>query len=257
MSIQHESVGTGKTAERSDAAPELEYRAVTQDSLTMFLAAIGGAILGMLLTLLVLALINGGTLSYAGERINQLEAHLQQVDENVGAVSANINIVSEQAAAIQQQLGAVESALRNEIETQGGDITSLNESVATLDHTREQFDIFVNALTGALTDMGAIAEQAAEPPVDGGAVLTTTTTLTATEPLSAATGVTTTEALTASSAITASTTPSTSVIVTETAGITDTVPPTETTAVTTAATLTATATITEGASITESEPVTH
>lgn len=220
MSIQHESVGAGKTAERNDAAPELEYRAVTQDSLTMFLAAIGGAILGMLLTLLVLALINGGTLSYAGDRIKQLEAHLQQVDENVGAVSANINIVSEQAAAIQQQLGAVESALRNEIETQGGDLATLNESVATLNQTREQFDIFVTALTGALTDMGAITAPTTEPSMDAGIVPTTTNALT------------TTEAVTESNAVTESTTPSASAAITETAAIT------------------------AGATVTESEPVT-
>ena len=43
MSVQHESVGMGKATERSEAAPELEYRAVSQDSLSMFLAAIDGA----------------------------------------------------------------------------------------------------------------------------------------------------------------------------------------------------------------------
>lgn len=260
--MQHESVGTGKTVERTEAAPELEYRTVSQDSLTMFLAAIGGAILGMLLTLLVLALINGGTLSYAGDRIKQLEAHLQQVDENVGAVSANINIVSEQAAAIQQQLGAVESALRNEIETQGGDLAALNESVTTLNHTRQQFDIFVGALTGALTEMGAIEAPLTESPVSAGTPLTETPALTVTAPLTAAEAITgsaaltTTAAVTAAEALTASTPPSTNATLTETAVITTEPAPTQTTAMTETSALTQTVAITDSATVTESAPVT-
>ena len=103
MSVQHEPSGVGRSTERTEAAPELQYHAVNQDSLSMFIAAIAGAILGTALTLLILALINGGTLSYAGERMQSLESHLQQVDENVGAVSANIDIVSAQAAAIQHR----------------------------------------------------------------------------------------------------------------------------------------------------------
>ena len=47
--------------QEAESAPELEYKSVRNDSLSMFGAAIGGAILGMLLTLLVLAMINGGT----------------------------------------------------------------------------------------------------------------------------------------------------------------------------------------------------
>ena len=264
MSVQHESVGAGKTAERTEAAPELEYRAVSQDSLTMFLAAIGGAILGMLLTLLVLALINGGTLSYAGDRIKQLESHLQQVDENVGAVSANINIVSEQAAAIQQQLGAVESALRNEIETQGSDLAALNESVTTLNHTREQFDIFVGALTGALTEMGAIESPMEEAPITAGAPLTETSALTTTAPLTATATATATATVTATvtaattttatATVTTSTSPSTAV--TETAEITSEVAPTQTTAVTAATALTETVAVTDEAAISSTTPVT-
>jgi hypothetical protein len=48
MSVHQESLEINKAAEE---APELEYRAVSHDSLSMFLAAIGGAVLGMLLTL--------------------------------------------------------------------------------------------------------------------------------------------------------------------------------------------------------------
>lgn len=162
MSAQPESIGVGNAAARAESAPELEYRMVTHDSLSMFLAAIGGAVLGMLLTLLVLALVNGGTLSFSGPRITQLEEYVSRVDQNVGSVSANINLVSEQAAAVQQQLGSVETALRNELETQGGNLETLNESVETLQVTRQQFDHFMGALNTALADMQAMSPTAAE-----------------------------------------------------------------------------------------------
>lgn len=240
MSVQHESAGVGKATERTEAAPELEYRAVSQDSLSMFLAAIGGAVLGMLLTLLVLALINGGTLSYAGERITGLESHLQQVDENVGAVSANINIVSEQAAAIQQQLGAVETALRTEMETQSGDITALNESMVTLNQTREQFDIFVGALAGALTEMGAITA----PPTEEGPAPGTTITETA--------------PITETALLTESVAPSPeSTVLTSTAPITTTPPLTAVTDLTATGALTATTALTEAGVVTETTAVTE
>ncbi|MEZ4862489.1 MAG: SdrD B-like domain-containing protein [Caldilineaceae bacterium] len=172
MSAQQESVGTARATED---APELEYRAVSHDSLSMFLAAIGGAILGMLLTLLVLALINGGTLSFAGKRIDELENHLTRVDENVGAVSNNINIVSEQAASIQQQLGSVESSLRNEIESQNANIDNLSTAVETLNETRQRFQIFTQALSGALDEMAAVGTSAG-PAIEGNTPITTTAT---------------------------------------------------------------------------------
>ncbi|MCB0108409.1 MAG: hypothetical protein KDE53_20955 [Caldilineaceae bacterium] len=156
MSAQPESIGAGKSVDRVDAAPQIEYKMVTHDSLSMFLAAIGGAVLGMLLTLLVLALVNGGTLSFSGPRITQLEEYVGRVNENLGAVSANIDLVSEQAATLQQQLGSVEEALRGELENQGSSIETLNSSVETLNVTRQQFGLFMNALDSALADMQAI-----------------------------------------------------------------------------------------------------
>jgi hypothetical protein len=161
MSAQPEFIGASKSAERAEAAPEIEYRMVTHDSLSMFLAAIGGAVLGMLLTLLVLALVNGGTLTFSGPRITQLEAYVSRINENLGAVSANIDLVSEQAATLQQQLGSVEGALRAELATQTGDIESLNTSVETLQVTRQQFGVFVEALNSALAEMQTLDPSAA------------------------------------------------------------------------------------------------
>lgn len=167
MSVHQESLEISKPAERMEEAPELEYRAVSHDSLSMFLAAIGGAILGMLLTLLILALINGGTLSFSGgERLTVFEATLDRVNANVGAVSANVDLVSQQAQAVSDQLGSVELALRSELANQDANIATLGEAVSQLDRTRQQFDLFIGALGQVMTDMqnvGAPAAPAAAP----------------------------------------------------------------------------------------------
>jgi uncharacterized coiled-coil protein SlyX len=169
MSVHQESLDLGKPAERQDEAPELEYRAVSHDSLSMFLAAIGGAILGMLLTLLILALINGGTLSFSGgERLAVFEATLERVNDNVGAVSANVDLVSQQAQALSDQLLAAQETLRAEMAGQDENIASLDAAVSQLDVTRQQFDLFMGALSQAMSDMQTVAPataSAAEPAV--------------------------------------------------------------------------------------------
>jgi hypothetical protein len=150
MSVHNESLEISKSADRMEAAPELEYRAVSHDSLSMFLAAIGGAILGMLLTLLILALINGGTLSFTGgERLTTFEGTLTRVNENVGAVSANVDLVSQQAQAVADQLGALEASMNGELSTLSGAVTQL-------DQTRQQFDLFMGALSDAMAQMSEI-----------------------------------------------------------------------------------------------------
>lgn len=155
-----------KASERAEAAPEIEYKMVTHDSLSMFLAAIGGAVLGMLLTLLVLALVNGGTLSFSGQRMDRLEAFVTRINQNVDAVSNNIDTVSQQAAAVQQQLGAVETALRSELENQSADLATINDAVSTLEVTRQQFGLFMQALDSALGDMQAMNPDAAAAPAE-------------------------------------------------------------------------------------------
>lgn len=174
MSVHQESLEMPKPIERAEDAPELEYKAVSHDSLSMFLAAIGGAILGMLLTLLILALINGGTLSFSGgERLTVFESKLQAVDSNVNAVSHNVDAVSQQALALQNQLGSVETALRSELSTQGANVANLSSAIGELDKTREQFNTFIGVLGEAMSAMNATsaaapaqaAAPAAEPAV--------------------------------------------------------------------------------------------
>ncbi len=154
MSVHQESLDISKSTEHREAAPELEYRAASHDSLSMFLAAIGGAVLGMLLTLLVLAIVNGGTLSFTGgERLTVFEEKLARVDKNVDSVSHNIDTVSQQANTIQTQLGTVENALRAEMGKQNADIGNLDKAVDTLGITRQQFNIFIKAMNSAMQEM--------------------------------------------------------------------------------------------------------
>ncbi len=151
MSVHQESLDMARPVERAQEPPELEYNAVRNDSLTMFGAAIGGAILGMLLTLLVLAVINGGTLSFSGgERLDVLEASVARIDENVGAVSYNVGVVAEQARTLQAQLATVESDLRAELATDDQQMSTLEQAVSELDVASRQFTTFLTALERAL-----------------------------------------------------------------------------------------------------------
>lgn len=155
MSVSHESLDMTRPVERAQQPPDLEYNAVRNESLTMFGAAIGGAILGMLLTLLVLAVINGGTLSFSGgERLDVLEASVARIDENVGAVSYNVDLIAEQARTIQTQLAEVESRT-------GQDISSLQTAVDALNRSSTQFTTFLTALESALSEATAAIEDVA------------------------------------------------------------------------------------------------
>ena len=156
MSVQNESLEM-KSSERKPAAPELEYKSASQDSLSMFFAAIGGAVLGMLATLLVLAIINGGTLNFTHpERLAVMEANLARVNENVGAVSQNVDTVASQVTDVRDQLAVARSQVDTtlaQIDTQATAVNSLETAVAALAVTGDQFDTFVNALDQALISM--------------------------------------------------------------------------------------------------------
>ncbi len=159
MSVQHESLDI-KAAERKPEAPELEYKVASQDSLSMFFAAIGGAVLGMLATLLVLALVNGGTLNFTHpERLAVLEDNLARVNDNVGAVSTNVNVVSQQVTEIRSGLSTARSDVQSAMDRlaeQGANVTEMSSAVAALQVTGQRFDTFVTALDEALTSMDRV-----------------------------------------------------------------------------------------------------
>jgi hypothetical protein len=166
MSVHNESMDLHKQTDRTDEVPSLEYRAVSHDSFSMFLAAVGGAILGVLLTLLILAIINGGTLSFAqSANVAALEQTVSRVDENLGTLSANFDVVTTEMAQIRSSLANAESSLRSAVSSQGeqvasvsGQMEQVNEALVTLEQTRQRFDVFVAALSTAL------AEANIEPP---------------------------------------------------------------------------------------------
>lgn len=156
MSVQNESLDL-KSSERKPAAPELEYKVATQDSLSMFFAAIGGAVLGMLATLLVLAIINGGTLNFTHpERLAVMEANLARVNENVGAVSQNVDTVAGQVTDVRDQLATARSQMdmaQAQLDDQNGKLDTVQGSVTALAVTGQKFDTFVAALDQAMVSM--------------------------------------------------------------------------------------------------------
>ncbi len=182
MSVTNETLDLHKQSERADEAPSLEYRSVSHDSLSMFLAALGGAILGVLLTLLILAIINGGTLNFMAQgSVASLEATVSRVNENLGTLSQNVDTLDRSVATVSQGLGslgsdlvavreglvsaqaqlqAVASAVAQQEMQQasvGEQIGEINGAIATLDVTRQRFDTFVDALGTALAEMDAAA----------------------------------------------------------------------------------------------------
>ncbi|MCB0068776.1 MAG: hypothetical protein KDD77_16560 [Caldilineaceae bacterium] len=166
MSVQNESLEM-KNSERKTSAPELEYKAASQDSLSMFFAAIGGAVLGMLATLLVLALINGGTLNFTHpERLAVMEASLARVNENVGAVSQNLDTVATQVTDVRDQMASARSEVDTaltQLEQQGASIGDVQSAVTTLALTGQKFDAFVLALDEAIVSMRKLDGGTAAP----------------------------------------------------------------------------------------------
>ncbi len=166
MSVQNESLEM-KNNERKSSAPELEYKAASQDSLSMFFAAVGGAVLGMLSTLLVLALINGGTLNFTHpERLAVMEASLTRVNENVGAVSQNLDTVAAQVTDVRDQMASARSEVDTalaQLDEQDATLGDVQSAMTTLALTGQKFDTFVSALDDALISMRKIEGGGAAP----------------------------------------------------------------------------------------------
>ena len=186
MSVQQEHL-TMKQATLSDHAeahvekpPKLEYSVKEVDeSLEAYISAISGAIIGVLATLLVLYILNGGTLRFTNPaKLAAIEASLTRVDENVGAVNQNVETVAARLAAMEGEAGVISQlqsslteldsslgSLDTAMSEQGVRMDSLDESVAALDVTRKNFDTFTAALASALSEMGTTAAPAAAPAV--------------------------------------------------------------------------------------------
>lgn len=148
--------------------PELEFSMPeVEESLTAYLSAIGGAVIGLLLTLLVLAIWNGGTLNFTNtSKVNAIEAGLTDVAQDVEAVNAHLVNLGERLVVLEQEAGAVAelqksfsaldtslAGLGQSLNDQGIHVAELDAAVADLESTRRNFDLFISALTQALTQM--------------------------------------------------------------------------------------------------------
>ncbi len=156
--------------------PELEFSMPeVEESLTAYLSAIGGAIIGLLLTLLVLAIWNGGTLNFTNiSKVNALESGLTDVAADLDGVNTSFDALGERIVVLEQEAGAVFdlqkslvtldaslSELDRSLSDQGINIGELDSAVNDLQITRRNFDLFTAALTEALALMEKGASAAA------------------------------------------------------------------------------------------------
>lgn len=97
MSVHQESVSAHGAHAHEEVAVESE---ITSDMIKLLLTALGGAIIGTLLTLLILSTINGGTLRYGGgaSRLDKVELAYEQLSANVGTNTDNMKSQNEQFA---------------------------------------------------------------------------------------------------------------------------------------------------------------
>ncbi|MEM7130635.1 MAG: SdrD B-like domain-containing protein [Chloroflexota bacterium] len=156
MSVHQDSLSQGNppiTHDEEVAASD--YAAVQQDSLTMFGAALGGAILGMLLSLLVLAIVNGGTLRFVGG-----SSRLARLEELYGPLNANVGTLSEKFDLRGENMKEVNRSIDDRFGTQELTIEELRAAISELDETGGQFDALVVALSDALSSI-QMAEEAA------------------------------------------------------------------------------------------------
>ncbi len=186
MSVQQEHLNVASTLAKSeakvesspmiadhvkvDAPPKLEYNNPGRDSLAMLGAAIGGALLGVFLTLLVLAIVNRGTIRFntAGQ-IRSMQDTIVAVDQNVGALSANLDTVvarleglqgqADVIPGLQTEIGAAMTeigAAQESLQAQQAQLGEMTDSIAVLDVGRQKFDVFTGALAGALSQMSGL-----------------------------------------------------------------------------------------------------
>ncbi len=180
MSVQQEPLRVSKSTasdkkepmETHEEPPKLEF-ARSNESLEAFGAALGGAVLGVLATLLILAIINNGTLRFTGAGGESLRASITRMDENLGAVSHNVDVVAQRLAAIEGDDGAL-GQVQSSLTALDSSLVALDEQVSQqelalteLDVTRRNFDAFTTALAQALSDIDALqaapAEEVAAP----------------------------------------------------------------------------------------------
>jgi hypothetical protein len=166
LKMNQSTASDKKDADRhAEEPPKLELMG-SSESLDTLGAALGGAILGLLATLLILAIFNNGTLRFNGASTESLRASVTRIDENLGAVSHNVDVVAGRLAELQSSGGAL-GQLQGSLASLDASLQALDDEMAAqgvlleeLDVTRRNFDTFTAALAQALGEMNAVEETA-------------------------------------------------------------------------------------------------
>lgn len=151
MSAHHESLSHGSVAKADEQESNQTFQVARQDSLVMFGAALGGAVLGMLLTLLILAIVNGGTLRFTGNSslIARWERAYKELD-------ANVNINAKNNLTLREDVLGVIELVNGRLDEQDTNIDSIHGNVEELNVTRGQVDTLVGALSGAVDSIRGV-----------------------------------------------------------------------------------------------------
>jgi hypothetical protein len=164
MSIQQERL---KMTQQSDAAktrgeeaPQLQFNTSTDESLAAFWSVLGGAALGVGLTVLILLIFNNGTLRFVGNTPS-----IVRIDENLGALSYNVDLLAERLGGLETSVVALDGVLAE----QGLELAEMDALMGQLDNTRQNFDTFMSALAAALTEIGAVPGPAEAPAAEAAA----------------------------------------------------------------------------------------
>ncbi len=153
MTVHNESLNNPRVMEPLED-DSLGYAESRNESLALFGAALGGALLGMLLTLLVLAVINNGSLRFdtaaGSQRLVQVEDQVTVLDESIRNVNENVTIVGENLTGEVSTTRDQVNTIVEELDGQGVTLSQLGETIGSLENTRDEFDTFIAALSEAV-----------------------------------------------------------------------------------------------------------
>lgn len=125
---------------------------ISRDMVTLLLTALGGAIIGTLLTLFVLSAINGGTLRYGGgaSRLDAVELGYVQLSENVHANTVNMQSQNEQFAT---DINSINDVVMGHSRS----INQMAPMVARTSANSEQTSVLMSALEEAFGKASSVA----------------------------------------------------------------------------------------------------
>ena len=175
MSVHQESLSNPRVMEPLEDDSS-EYAEGRNESLSLFGAALGGALLGMLLTLLVLAVLNNGSLRFdtaagseraAADRGPGRRAGRERAQRQRERADCHANLSGDIEQGQSEIRGQVDTIV-SELDGQGLTLSELGETLGSLEQTRDEFNIFVGALNEALSAIEAGEEMSAPATISEG-----------------------------------------------------------------------------------------